>query len=120
VIDKPARPIDSGNWSAMLNPLLHRAAREARARDRAPARQGHERAAGGRERSRRRLPSCASSGAHHEAHVPARAASRSHGLIGAPVGAILQPHAMAVVKSGKPAVTHHRVRKSFPHHTLLE
>ncbi len=43
------------------------------------------------------------------------------GRVDAPIGRHpVQRTRMAVVASGKPAVTHYRVKKRFPHHTLLE
>jgi len=51
----------------------------------------------------------------------ARGEIKSAGSIDAPVGRDPRSRTrMAVVPSGKPAVTHYKVRKSFPRHTLLE
>ena len=51
----------------------------------------------------------------------ARGKVKAAGTVDAPVGRHpVKRTRMAVVAAGKPAVTHYRVRKAFPHHTLLE
>jgi 23S rRNA pseudouridine1911/1915/1917 synthase len=51
----------------------------------------------------------------------ARGALKGAGTVDKPVGRDPRSRTrMAVVHSGKPAVTHYRVKKSFPRHTLLE
>jgi 23S rRNA pseudouridine1911/1915/1917 synthase len=51
----------------------------------------------------------------------ARGVVASAGSIDAPIGRHPKHRTrMAVVASGKPAVTHYRVKKRFPAHTLLE
>ena len=50
-----------------------------------------------------------------------RGAVKGAGKVDAPIGRHpVQRTRMAVVPGGKPAVTHYRVRRSFPRHTLLE
>jgi 23S rRNA pseudouridine1911/1915/1917 synthase len=51
----------------------------------------------------------------------ARGTVKTPGTVDAPVGRDPRSRTrMAVVASGKPAVTHYRVRKAYPMHTLLE
>jgi 23S rRNA pseudouridine1911/1915/1917 synthase len=131
VIDKPAGLVvhpGSGNWSGtMLNALLHHA----------PALAGLARAGivhrldkdtSGLLVVAKTEPAQASLVRQLQARTMkrtylalARGKVKAAGTVDAPVGRDPRSRTrMAVVPSGKPAVTHYRVRKRFPHHTLLE
>jgi 23S rRNA pseudouridine1911/1915/1917 synthase len=131
VIDKPAGLVvhpGSGNWSGtMLNALLHHAPQLAKLA-RAGIVHRLDKDTSGLLVVAKTEPAQASLVRQLQARTMkrtylalARGVVKSAGTIDAPVGRDPRSRTrMAVVKSGKPAVTHYRVRKSFAHHTLLE
>jgi len=131
VIDKPAGLVvhpGSGNWSGtMLNALLHHAPQLSKLA-RAGIVHRLDKDTSGLLVVAKTEPAQASLVRQLQARTMkrtylalARGVVKSAGTIDAPVGRDPRSRTrMAVVKSGKPAVTHYRVRKSFPHHTLLE
>ena len=131
VIDKPAGLVvhpGSGNWSGtMLNALLHHAPRlEELARAGIVHRLDKD--TSGLLVVAKTEPAQACLVRQLQARTMkrtylalARGALKTPGTVDAPVGRDPRSRTrMAVVPSGKPAVTHYRVRKAFPHHTLLE
>jgi 23S rRNA pseudouridine1911/1915/1917 synthase len=131
VIDKPAGLVvhpGSGNWSGtMLNALLHHAPQLSHLA-RAGIVHRLDKDTSGLLVVAKTEPAQASLVRQLQAHTMkrtylalARGVVKSAGTIDAPVGRDPRSRTrMAVVKSGKPAVTHYRVRKAFAHHTLLE
>ena len=131
VIDKPAGLVvhpGSGNWSGtMLNALLHHAPQLAQLA-RAGIVHRLDKDTSGLLVVAKTEPAQASLVRQLQARTMkrtylalARGAVKSAGSVEKPVGRDPRSRTrMAVVPSGKPAVTHYRVKKSFPHHTLLE
>jgi 23S rRNA pseudouridine1911/1915/1917 synthase len=131
VIDKPAGLVvhpGSGNWSGtMLNALLHHAPRLAEL-PRAGIVHRLDKDTSGLLAVAKNEPAQASLVRQLQARTMkrtylalARGVVKTSGTIDAPVGRDPRSRTrMAVIPSGKPAVTRYRVRKSFPKHTLLE
>ncbi len=131
VIDKPAGLVvhpGSGNWSGtMLNALLHHAPRLGELA-RAGIVHRLDKDTSGLLAVAKNEPAQASLVRQLQARTMkrtylalARGVVKAAGTIDAPVGRDRRSRTrMAVVATGKPAVTHYRVRKAFPHHTLLE
>jgi 23S rRNA pseudouridine1911/1915/1917 synthase len=131
VIDKPAGLVvhpGSGNWSGtMLNALLHHAPQLA-GLARAGIVHRLDKDTSGLLAVAKTEPAQASLVRQLQARTVkrtylalARGTVKSAGTVDAPVGRDPRSRTrMAVVPAGKPAVTHYRVRKAFPHHTLLE
>ena len=131
VIDKPAGLVvhpGSGNWSGtMLNALLHHAPSLGEL-PRAGIVHRLDKDTSGLLVVAKTEPAQASLVRQLQARTMkrtylalARGVVKAAGMIDAPVGRDPRSRTrMAVVPSGKPAVTHYKVRKSFAHHTLLE
>ncbi|HUQ29515.1 MAG TPA: RluA family pseudouridine synthase [Usitatibacter sp.] len=131
VIDKPAGLVvhpGSGNWSGtMLNALLHHAPQLAHLA-RAGIVHRLDKETSGLLVVAKTEPAQASLVRQLQARTMkrtylalARGKVTAPGSVDAPVGRDPRSRTrMAVVPSGKPAITHYRVRKAFPHHTLLE
>jgi len=131
VIDKPAGLVvhpGSGNWSGtMLNALLHHAPLLGQL-PRAGIVHRLDKDTSGLLVVAKTEPAQASLVRQLQARTMkrtylalARGEIKSSGTVDAPVGRDPRSRTrMAVVRSGKPAVTHYKVRKSFAHHTLLE
>jgi 23S rRNA pseudouridine1911/1915/1917 synthase len=131
VIDKPAGLVvhpGSGNWSGtMLNALLHHAPALGQL-PRAGIVHRLDKDTSGLLVVAKTEPAQASLVRQLQARTMkrtylalARGEVKSSGTIDAPVGRDPRSRTrMAVVHSGKPAITHYKVRKSFPRHTLLE
>ncbi len=131
VIDKPAGLVvhpGSGNWSGtMLNALLHHAPQLA-GLARAGIVHRLDKDTSGLLVVAKTEPAQASLVRQLQARTMkrtylalARGKVKAAGTVDAPVGRDPRSRTrMAVVPSGKAAVTHYRVRKAFPQHTLLE
>jgi 23S rRNA pseudouridine1911/1915/1917 synthase len=131
VIDKPAGLVvhpGSGNWSGtMLNALLHHVPQLAHLA-RAGIVHRLDKDTSGLLVVAKTEPAQASLVRQLQARTMkrtylalARGKITSAGSVDAPVGRDPRSRTrMAVVPSGKPAITHYRVRKAYPHHTLLE
>jgi 23S rRNA pseudouridine1911/1915/1917 synthase len=131
VIDKPAGLVvhpGSGNWSGtMLNALLHHASRLGEL-PRAGIVHRLDKDTSGLLVVAKTEPAQASLVRQLQARTMkrtylalVRGVMKSAGTVDAPVGRDPRSRTrMAVVSSGKPAVTHYKVRKSFTGHTLLE
>jgi 23S rRNA pseudouridine1911/1915/1917 synthase len=131
VIDKPAGLVvhpGSGNWSGtMLNALLHHAPQLA-GLARAGIVHRLDKDTSGLLVVAKTEPAQASLVRQLQARTMkrtylalARGKVKAAGTVEAPVGRDPRSRTrMAIVSSGKPAITHYRARKSFPHHTLLE
>jgi len=131
VVDKPAGLVvhpGSGNWSGtMLNALLHHAPRLAEL-PRAGIVHRLDKDTSGLLAVAKNEPAQASLVRQLQARTMkrtylalARGVVKTPGAIDAPVGRDPRSRTrMAVISSGKPAVTRYKVRKSFPKHTLLE
>ena len=131
VIDKPAGLVvhpGSGNWSGtMLNALLHHAPSLGQL-PRAGIVHRLDKDTSGLLVVAKTEPAQASLVRQLQARTMkrtylalARGQVKSSGTIDAPVGRDPRSRTrMAVVRTGKPAVTHYKVRKPFAHHTLLE
>ena len=131
VIDKPAGLVvhpGSGNWSGtMLNALLHHAPRLGELA-RAGIVHRLDKDTSGLLAVAKNEPAQASLVRQLQARTMkrtylalARGVVKGSGTVDAPVGRDPRSRTrMAVIATGKPAVTRYRVRKSFPRHTLLE
>ncbi len=131
VIDKPAGLVvhpGSGNWSGtMLNALLHHAP-QLHELARAGIVHRLDKDTSGLLAVAKNEPAQASLVRQLQARTMkrtylalARGVVKASGTVDAPVGRDPRSRTrMAVVSSGKPAVTRYKVRKSFPKHTLLE
>ena len=131
VIDKPAGLVvhpGSGNWSGtMLNALLHHAPQLA-GLARAGIVHRLDKDTSGLLVVAKNEPAQASLVRQLQARTVkrtylaiARGKVAGKGTVDAPLGRHPKSRTrMAVVASGKPAVTHYRVKKAFAHHTLLE
>jgi 23S rRNA pseudouridine1911/1915/1917 synthase len=131
VIDKPAGLVvhpGSGNWAGtMLNALLHHAP-EVKALPRAGIVHRLDKDTSGllvvakTERAQLALVRQLQARTAKRTYLAlARGVVKAHGSVDAPIGRHpVQRTRMAVVATGKPAVTHYRVRERFAAHTLLE
>ncbi len=131
VVDKPAGLVvhpGSGNWSGtLLNALLHHAPQLA-GLARAGIVHRLDKDTSGLLVVAKTEPAQASLVRQLQARTMkrtylalARGIVKGPGTVDAPVGRDPRSRTrMAIVRSGKPAVTHYRVRKAFPKHTLLQ
>ena len=131
VVDKPAGLVvhpGSGNWAGtMLNALLHHAPQTGEL-PRAGIVHRLDKDTSGLLVVAKNEPAQAALVRQLQARTVkrtylalARGRVERAGSVDAPIGRHpVRRTRMAVVASGKPALTHYRVRESFPHHTLLE